>query len=96
MLSRGKDSALLRFGLGNEYLKLARVSEAITHLECAVALDPKYSAAWKLLGKARLEAGQNEAAHQAWSNGIAVAEQRGDKQAAREMAVYLRRLEKKP
>ena len=94
LLARGKDGALLRFGLGNEYLKLGRAELAISHLERAVVLDPKYSAAWKLLGQSRLQSGQIRAAREAWTNGIAVAEQRGDKQAAKEMSVFLRRLEK--
>ena len=94
LLARGKDGALLRFGLGNEYLKLGCAEQAIAHLERAVSLDPNYSAAWKLLGKSRLQSGLYEAAREAWRNGIAVAEQRGDKQAAKEMSVFLRRLDK--
>lgn len=92
LLASGKDSALLRFSLGSEYLKLRQFVEAVVHLEEAVAQNPDYSAAWKLLGKARLGAGDLEAARNAWTRGINVAEGRGDKQAAKEMAVYLRRL----
>jgi hypothetical protein len=57
-----------------------------------VAQDPHYSAAWKLLGKAQLADGETDAARAAWQRGIDVAETRGDKQAAREMRVFLRRL----
>ena len=52
MLARGQDSALLRYSLGGEYLKLDQAGKAAEHLRLAVAKDPKYSAAWKLLGKA--------------------------------------------
>ena len=94
MLSGGKDNALLRYSLGNEYLKLAQFDQAATHLQQAVTFDPKYSAAWKLLGKALNEAGQLAAALAAYQSGIAVAEERGDKQAAKEMTVFAKRIEK--
>jgi predicted Zn-dependent protease len=92
MLSEGRDSALLRFSLGNEYLKLGEPDRAAAHLAVAVSLDPHYSAAWKLLGRAQLEAGKADAAREAWQRGIEVAEARGDKQAAKEMQVFLKRL----
>lgn len=94
LLTSGKDNALLRFSLGAEYLKAAQAQLAVPHLRAAVAWDATYSAAWKLLGKALAQLGEDEAAADAWRNGIAQAEARGDKQAAREMEVFLRRLEK--
>jgi len=94
LLAAGRDSALLRFSLGSEYLKIEQFDDAVAHLESAVKQSPDYSAAWKLLGKARLGAGDPEAARTAWKQGIAVADARGDKQAAKEMAVFLRRLNK--
>lgn len=96
LLRRGQDSALLRFSLGSEYRAAGRDEEAIEQLERAVALDPAYSAAWKLLGRAREAAGRDEAAAAAFRQGIAVAEQKGDRQAAKEMRVFLKRLEKRP
>lgn len=95
LLAAGKDGALLRFGLGNEYLKLGDAAVAAAHLRRAVELDRNYSAAWKLLGKALAEAGDPEAALAAYRDGIAVAEAKGDKQAAKEMTVFARRLEKR-
>ena len=62
MLAAGKDSALLRFGLGSEHLKRGDPAAAAAHLRQAVELDPKYSAAWKLLGKANEAAGNTPAA----------------------------------
>lgn len=94
LLAAGKDGALLRFGLGMQYLKSGDYARAACHLRRAVEQDPGYSAAWKLLGKALAQSGQSDAAREAYRAGIAAAEQRGDKQAAREMAVFLRRLEK--
>ena len=94
MLAGGKDSTLLRFSLGSEYLKTGDPASAANHLKQAVVLDPKYSAAWKLLGRALVESGQNADALLAYREGIAVAEAKGDKQAAKEMTVYARRIEK--
>lgn len=94
MLARGQDSALLRYGLGGEYFKTGKSKKAIRHLHQAVALDPAYSAAWKLLGKALAETGRTDEAVKAYKNGIRAAEGKGDKQAAKEMAVFLKRLQK--
>ncbi|MEO8777326.1 MAG: hypothetical protein ABI389_01500 [Rhodanobacter sp.] len=89
-----RDGALLRFSLGNALLAEGDAAAAIIQLERSLAFDPAYSAAWKLLGKACLDAGRREAAADAWHRGIAAAGQRGDKQAEKEMTVFLRRLEK--
>jgi predicted Zn-dependent protease len=88
-----RDGALLRFSLGNALLAAAEPGAAVDELRRALEFDPAYSAAWKLLGKACLEAGQPEAAAAAWRRGVAVARQRGDQQAGKEMGVFLRRLE---
>jgi len=94
LLAAGKDTALLRFSLGNEYLKGADPRTAVTHLQRAVELDPRYSAAWKLLGKALAESGRRAEALAAYGRGIEVANARGDHQAAKEMSVFARRLER--
>ena len=94
LLASGKDGALLRFGLGMQYLADGDAARAVEHLRAAVAFDPAYSAAWKLLGKALTEAAKHDEAADAYRRGIAVAEEKGDKQAAKEMTVFLRRLEK--
>ena len=94
LLASGKDSALLRFGLGASYLKAGDAERAAAHLKSAVEQDPHYSAAWKLLGKALEALGEAPAAAAAWRSGIAAAEKNGDKQAAREMAVFIKRIER--
>ena len=96
LLAAGKDSPLLRFSLGMGYLAKGDPARAAEHLANAVAQDPGYSAAWKLLGKALLESGRGPDAAEAYRRGIEVAESKGDKQAAREMGVFLRRIEKTP
>ncbi len=92
MLGKGIDNALLRFGLGKGYLDLDDHAKAVEHLQRCVAFDPNYSAAWKLLGKAQLGLGDLAAARQAWQHGISAAQGHGDKQAEKEMSVFLRRL----
>jgi predicted Zn-dependent protease len=89
-----RDGALLRFSLGSEYLKCADFGAAAAHLSAAVEKDPGYSAAWKLLGRALAGSGRTGDALQAWRTGITAAERRGDLQAAKEMQVFARRLEK--
>ena len=94
LLASGKDGALLRFTLGSEYLKAGDAMKSAHHLRVAVAADPGYSAAWKLLGKALEAQGSTNEAIAAYGKGIAAAQARGDKQVAREMGVFLKRLEK--
>ena len=89
-----RDGALLRYSLGSEYLKSAEFGPAIAHLSAAVEKDPGYSAAWKLLGHALAEHGRTDEALAAYRKGVEVAEGRGDRQAAKEMTVFARRLEK--
>lgn len=92
LLDGPRDGALLRFSLGNEYLKAGAPSEAAKCFRAAVDRDGKYSAAWKSLGKALLESGDTAGAAEAYHQGIMIAEEKGDIQAAKEMKVFLRRL----
>jgi predicted Zn-dependent protease len=94
LLAKGQDSALLRFGLGSAYLKEGDADKAATHLRHAVEQDPNYSAAWKLYGKALAATGNSAEAIAAYETGIRAAEARGDIQAAKEMKVFLKRLQK--
>jgi predicted Zn-dependent protease len=94
LLASGKDNALLRFSLGLAYLNAGDAARAAPHLRAAVGHDADYSAAWKLLGRALAESGSPAEARAAYLSGIAAAERKGDKQAAREMAVFVRRLDK--
>jgi len=96
LLASGRDDALLRFGLGGEYLRSGDPARAAEHLRRAVEHDPLYSAAWKLLGNALRDAGERAGAMEAYRRGIAAASEKGDKQAAREMGVFLKRLERNP
>jgi tetratricopeptide (TPR) repeat protein len=94
MLDGPRDGALLRFSLGNEFLKAGALAEAANCFQAAVRMDPNYSAAWKALGKTLADDAQIESALAAYEQGIAVATARGDIQAAKEMGVFARRLKK--
>lgn len=91
MLDSGQDNSLLRFSLGNAYLA-TDPETAAKHLRRALEHDPNYSAAWKILGKALTLSGEEQAAIVAYQQGIEIAETNGDKQAAKEMHVFLKRL----
>ncbi|PKO36969.1 MAG: hypothetical protein CVU33_15670 [Betaproteobacteria bacterium HGW-Betaproteobacteria-6] len=92
MLDGPRDGALLRFSLGNEYLKAGNPAKAANCFKNAVDRDSNYSAAWKALGKALAEAGDHAAALAAYERGIVVAETKGDIQAAKEMTVFAKRI----
>ena len=94
MLAKGIDNPLLRFGLGKGYLDAGEPARAAEHLRRCVAQDPKYSAAWKLLGKALQASGDLDGARQAWQSGLQAAQGHGDKQAEKEMTVFLKKLDK--
>jgi tetratricopeptide (TPR) repeat protein len=94
MLASGRDSALLRYSIGNEYAKANEWLAAIDALAEAVALDPTYTAAWKLYAKALDQAGRRAEALDAYRRGIVIARQKGDRQAEKEMTVFARRIER--
>ena len=92
MLANGQDNALLRYSLGNEYLKAENYQQACEHLRACLAQDEQYSAAYNLLGKALAAMDATREAREVYEKGIAVAEDKGDIQAAKEMRVFLKRL----
>jgi len=92
MLQQGRDNALLRYTLGSLSLKEADFEAAVMHLEQALKWDEGHSASWKLYGKALTKLGRKVEALVAYEKGIAVAESKGDVQAAKEMRVFLKRL----
>ncbi|TPW13361.1 MAG: hypothetical protein FD130_1587, partial [Halothiobacillaceae bacterium] len=94
LLLKGADNPLLRFSLGNGYFNRGDYSAALPHLIQAVALDPGYSAAWKLYGKTLVALARQPEAEQIYTQGIRAAEQKGDLQAKREMEIFLKRLQK--
>lgn len=94
LLGGARDGALLRYSLGAALLAAGDAQAAAQRLREALARDETHSASWKLLGRALSETGQSDAALDAFRRGIEAAEARGDVQAAKEMRVFARRLEK--
>lgn len=94
LLEKDPNNALLCFSVGNTYLKESDLDKAKIHLAKAVEIDPEYSAAWKLYGKTLQQNGENDLAVRVLTQGIKVATDKGDIQAAKEMGVFLKRLEK--
>lgn len=90
-----RDGALLRFSIGNALMAEGDTAGAVEEFRAATGFDPRYSAAWKLLGSALDANGESREADAAWEHGIAIAHARGDTQAAKEMEVFLRRLRKR-
>ena len=93
MLARGNDGAALRFALASRYFERGELERALQHAEVAVALDADYSAAWRLLGRIQAASGLDRRAAETYRRGIEIAQRRGDRQVAKEMDVFLRRLE---
>jgi tetratricopeptide (TPR) repeat protein len=95
LLGTARDGPLLRYSLGLEYEKAGQRDKALAHLRAALEGDPLYSAAWKALGRVLTDLERPAEALQAYRQGIAAADRKGDRQAGKEMTVFARRLEKK-
>ncbi len=91
MLERDEHNPMLRFTLAKRYFDADRAEEAVEQAALAVDLNPDYSAAWRLLGQAQAAAGRREDAIATFERGIEVAGRLGDKQAEKEMRVFLKR-----
>jgi len=94
MLAKGRDDAMLRFGLGSAYFNEGNFPLTVTHLEACLAQDDSYSAAYKLLGKAYLKEGEPGKAISTFEAGLPIAEGQGDKQSQKEMRVFLGKAQK--
>jgi Tfp pilus assembly protein PilF len=92
LLEEEPDDALLRLTLGKEYLEGGDAEAALPHLERVVAVDPRYTVAYRYLGTALERLERTADAADVWERGIAVAEETGDLQAGKEMRVFLDRL----
>lgn len=94
LLATGQDNAMLRFSLGNAYFQNKDYTHAATHLAAAVAHDPNYSVAWKLLGRCYSAQAQHAQALSTFQQALAVAQGKGDMQVVKELEVFIRRTQK--
>ena len=88
------EDTVLRFGLGELYFEADDFTRAAEQFAEIVRLDPQYSAAYRYLGQSYAALERRAEAHDIFERGITVAEARGDLQTAKEMQVFLRRLDK--
>ena len=95
LLERDPDNPMVLYSLGNELFKEGDYGGARDHLRRAVENKPDYSVAYRTLGRAHFELGENAEARGAFEEGRKVAEGNGDLQTVREIDVFLRRLEKR-
>jgi predicted Zn-dependent protease len=93
-LAEGNDSALLRLSIAQQLSTAGRFDDAISHLQRALLLNPAYTAVWSALGSAFEKNGDPERAIQTYKSGVETAKKNGDKQAERQMGVFLNRLTK--
>ncbi|MFC4727351.1 tetratricopeptide repeat protein [Coralloluteibacterium thermophilus] len=96
LLGTPRETPLLHMSIALALQQRDRRDEAMAHLRTAVARDPAYAAAHRLLGLLALESGDAAAARTAFAEGLEAARQRGDKQLEKELAVRLRRLDRTP
>ncbi|GIX46708.1 MAG: hypothetical protein KatS3mg131_0919 [Candidatus Tectimicrobiota bacterium] len=94
LLALDPTDTVVRFGLGELYLEAGDYAQAAEQFAEILRLDPHYSAAYRHLGQAYAKLGRRAEAEATFREGIAVAERRGDLQTAKEMRVFLRRLQK--
>ena len=94
MLAAGKDSALLRFSIGNEYAKAdavgARRRSARARRRARIRSTRRRGSSTR----ARCRKPQPREALAAYRKGIDVAKRKGDRQAEKEMTVFARRIER--
>ena len=94
MAAKAPDNVMVRYSLGREYLKAGRYGEAERELREALRLKPDYSAAYRELGKSLVGLERLDEAREIYKKGSEVACENGDLQTQREIAVFLKRLEK--
>ena len=87
------DDPVVHYGLGSEHLKLGEFAEAAAAFRKTIELQPDYSAAYRELGKALEKSNRREEAREIYRQGKEVATRKGDLQTAKEIDVFLRRLE---
>ena len=95
LLDRDPENPMVLYSLGTELFKEGNHSEAREHLSRAVNNKPDYSVAYRTLGRALFELGEDEEAARVFAEGREVAQGSGDLQTVKEIDVFVRRLEKR-
>jgi len=92
MVEADPDNELGHFSLGKALLDAGRFSEAVRPLQRTLQLNPTYSKAYHLLGRAQLESGLRQEALVTLKRGYEVAAERGDVMPRNEIATLLAEL----
>ncbi len=95
LLQRDDTNPMVLYSLGNELFKEGRHAEARDHLRRAIEHKPDYSVAYRVLGRAHFELGEDAEARDVFERGRRVAEANGDLQTVKEIDVFRRRLDKR-
>jgi uncharacterized protein HemY len=95
LLYKDPDNPMVLCSLGIELFKEGRYLEAREHLRRAIENKPDYSVAYRMLGRTHYELHENAEARRVFANGREVAQENGDLQTVKEIAVFLRRLDKR-
>lgn len=95
LLERDPENPMVLCSLGIELFKEGRYPEARQHLAHAVENKPDYSVAYRTLGRAHYELGEDAEARRTFETGREVAQKNGDLQTVKEIDVFMRRLEKR-
>jgi Flp pilus assembly protein TadD len=85
---------LAHFGLGELAVERGRYTDAVTHLEKAVASDPTHAAAMLALGAALEGLGESDRAREIYERGVETAAKRGDLTTATKMQERLNALQR--
>ena len=95
LLDRDSNNPMVLYSLGNELFKEQKYAEAKECLSRAVRNKPDYSVAYRTLGRALYELGEDAEARRVFTEGREVARRNGDLQTVKEIDVFVRRLEKR-
>lgn len=92
VLEIDEEDTIALFGMADIYFQRKDFQASIVNLEKVISIDPKYSTAYLLLGKAYEAVVDNEKAIKTYQAGIQIASKRGDMMPANEMQSRLNQL----
>ena len=95
LLERDPNNPMVLYSLGNELFKEGKYPEAREYLSLAIQNKPNYSVAYRTLGRVLYELREDAEARRVFAEGREVAKRNGDLQTAREIDVFVRRLQKR-
>ena len=91
-LGADPDDIVVRFGLAQALLAAGRFAESAAEFGELTRRAPRYTAAYRGLGRALEGDGRPDEAARAYEAGVAMACETGDLQTGQEMEVFLKRL----